>query len=423
MPAIYENILHILVMLGLLACSAFFSAAETAFFNLSHRQTKLMEQSSRRFACLAAILLRNPRQLLGSLLLANCIVNVAFYSLAAVLTFQIAADAGPTAAAVAAVLALAALLLLGEMVPKSLAYINSRRLCVAAAIPAFIVTRILSPLQFIFNLLLVEPVLRLLLVAPKSPRPVTQPVVDAGRLKLLIESSRQKGLISPDENQLLSAVVEFGFLKVRHVVRPRVDMQTCDITTPPCQARRLMKAERLTKLPVYSESIDNIVGLVYLRDLLLEPAESLHELVRQINFVPEQKTVESLLQFFRRTGTDIAIAVDEYGGITGCVYVEDIVAELLGPTEPAYGLEPVQQIGPMKYRLAGSLPIHDWADAFGIDPAQSRLSTIGGLVTALLGRIPHPGDIANMKNLSFTVEKTKNHRIETVILSFEAISR
>lgn len=430
MTVVYENILRIILMSILLGCSAFFSGAETAFFSLSRRQIHLLRQSRRRrrprfttlqtlqgLENLVLLLVRDPERLLGSLLFANCAVNICFFSLATILSVSFGAAFGPTAAALTAALTLAVLVLFGEMLPKSLAYANSRSFALAAAIPSFIVVRILSPIHFVFNFLIVEPVLRLLLGPAKIPKPI-----NPAELKLLIESSRQKGLITPDENQLLAAVVEFGFLKVRHLTTPRVDMAACDVNTPSPQARRLMAGRNLTKMPVYSRTIDNIIGLVHLRDLLLQPKVPLDKLTRKANFVPEQKTVESLLEYFRKSGTDTAIVVDEYGGIAGSVCVEDIVAELLGPLEPARTAEPVQQIGPMTYRLEGSLPIHDWADAFGIDAEQTRLSTIGGLVTDLLGRIPRAGDTAYLKNLKFTVETMRKNRIETVILSFEAIS-
>lgn len=417
MTVIYENIPHIVLMFVLLGCSAFFSGAETAFFNLSRRQIHLFAESPHRLAPLAGLLLRRPKRLLGSLLFANCAVNICFFSLTTVLAIELGRAIGPAAAVISTSLALAVLVLFGEMLPKSLAYVNSRRFCLSAALPCFVVVRILWPIQSVFNFLIVEPALRLLLGPARSPEPV-----DAARLKLLMESGKQRGLITARQNQLFGAVVEFGFLKVRHVMRPRVDMAACNIKAPPQHAQQLMMAKKRTKLPVYSRSIDNVLGLVHLRDVLLEPETPLDKLAGRVDFVPEQKTVESLLEFFRHSRTDTAVVVDEYGGISGCVYLEDIVDELLGPVEATQGVQPVQQIGPLKYRLAGSFAIHDWADAFGIDPAHSRLSTVGGLVTALLGRIPRNGDTAHLKNLEFTVEKMQKRRIETVILSLEAIS-
>ena len=180
-----------------------------------------------------------------------------------------------------------------------------------------------------------------------------------------------------------------------------------------------MKENHLTKLPVYSQTIDNVVGLIHLRQLLLKPGVSLDKIVQQVHFVPEQKTVESLLEFFRRSQTDTAIVVDEYGGIAGSVRLEDIAEELFGQMEPTSHIEPIKQTGPFEYRLAGNLAIHDWAEVFGIDLAETRFATVGGLVTALLGKIPRSGDVAHLKNLKFIVEKVKKHRIETLTLILE----
>ena len=403
-------------MLLLLAGSAFFSGVETAFFNLSRRQTSLLQKSKHKLQNLAAKLLNKPRQLLGCLLLGNITVNVLFYAVASVLTVRVKQQSGAGAAAITACISFAVLVLFGEILPKSLAYANSKSVSIITALPTFLCLQILAPIQFVFRFLIIEPVLRLLLGPPQPAKQIT-----TGEFKSLIEQVRKRGLITVDENKLLTEIIELGFLKIRHVMRPRVDMIACAVTAPPQTAREMMLKNHLTKLPIYVRSKDNIVGLVHLRQLLLEADTSLDKLVQQVHFVPEQKTVESLLEFFRKTRTDTAIVVDEYGGIAGSVRLEDIAKELLGPIEPTSGIEPIEQIGPFEYRLAGNLAIHDWAQSFGIDPAESRLSTIGGLVTALLGKIPKSGDVAYLKNLKFTVERVRKRRIETLILTFEPI--
>jgi CBS domain containing-hemolysin-like protein len=243
--------------------------------------------------------------------------------------------------------------------------------------------------------------------------------ITAGEFRSLIKTIQMQGLITPDENRLLTEVIELGLLKVRHVMRPRVDMIACDVTDTSEIAQRKMEKNRMTKIPVYVRTIDNIIGIVYLRQILLKENATLDKIVQKVNFVPEQKTVESLLEYFRRSQTDMAIVVDEYGGIAGSVYLEDIAEELLGQIETTDRIKPIEQRGPFEYRLTGDLAIHDWAEVFGIDLAQTRQVTIGGLVTALLGKIPKQGDVAHLKNLKFTVDKVRKNRIETLILSFE----
>ena len=125
-------------------------------------------------------------------------------------------------------------------------------------------------------------------------------------------------------------MVDLGLLKVRHVMRPRVDMVACNVADSPDAARKLMLTRHLTKVPVYMRNVDNVIGLIHLRDLFLKPTVPLDQLKQPVHFVPEQKTVESLLEFFRKTGTDTAVVVDEYGGIAGTVQLEDIAEELVG---------------------------------------------------------------------------------------------
>jgi CBS domain containing-hemolysin-like protein len=404
-------------MLILLAASAFFSGTETAFFNLSARRTNLMQKSKNRLQKLAAKLLSKPRELLSCLLLGNMIVNVLFFAVASVFTLRVKHQIGLTAAAVTAVLVFAVLVLLGEVLPKSLAYVNSRYICMASAAPTFLCVQLARPVLFVFNFLIIEPAVRLILGPARRARPITTEEFEA-----LTEQVRKRGLISPDENKLITEIIQLGYLKVRDCLKPRVDMLACEVTDTRQKAIGLMQSNHLTKLPVYRRRIDNILGLVHLRQLLLRPNVSLDRLVQKVHFVPEQKTVESLLEFFRDTGTDTAIVVDEYGGIAGVIRLEDVAEELIGPIEVAEAIEPIRQTGPFEYRLAGSLPIHEWTHVFGIDPAETKLATIAGLVTALLGKIPQSGDVANLKNLKFTVEKMRKHRIESLILTLEPIS-
>ncbi len=364
---------------------------------------------------LVARLLDRPGRLLNCFLLGNMTINVLFFAVASVLTVRLN-EKSSLAAAVAAVLSFVLLVLCGEILPKSVAYANSKSLSAVAALPTYLVLQFFAPLEFVFKVLVLEPALRLLIGPKRIPKAAT---VD--ELKSLIEKTRKNELISADENKLLTEIIELGFLKVRHVMRPRVDIVACDVTDSPEIVKQKMLGNDLTKIPVYVRTIDNIVGLVYLRQVLLEGGASLDKVVRKVNFVPEQKTVESLLEFFRTSKTDTAVVVDEYGGIAGTVCLEDIAQELFGQLEPARELEPIEQTGPFEYRLAGHLPVHDWIEMFDVDLEEIRQVTIGGLVTALLDRIPKSGDVVRVKNLKFTVETVRKRRVESVILHFEPL--
>ena len=421
MAVLLQNIWRIGVMLLLLLCSAFFSGSETAFFNISRKQIQTLRSSANRLENLAASLIQIPNRLLTSILSGNMIVNVLFFAFASVLSINLGKGIGPAAAGAAAVLSFMSLLLFGEMLPKSLAYSNSKRFCLAATPICYLFVRILAPLLGAFESVVVKPAVRLFAFEPG--RGALSKEVNVNLLRELIESSRKEGLISKDENQLLLEILEFSHLKVRHVMRPRVDMLAAEVSEPPANLRRLMHQNNVTKIPLYSGDIDNIVGMIHLRKLLLQGDMPVEEMLDKIQFVPEQKTVESLIELFQQSGTDMVIAVDEYGGIAGQVLLDDIIDELIEPImERSTHTEPIEQIGPMEYRLAGDLAIHDWAHAFGIDPGKSRLATMGGFTASLLEKIPRPGDVAYLKNMKLTVEKVGKHRIESLIVTFESIA-
>lgn len=404
-------------MLILLTCSAFCSASETAFFHLSPRKVAGFASSTKHYEVLIRQLLLKPNRLLTDLLLSNMTVNILFFSLAGVITAQIDKKYNSIAAGIWAALAFFTLLIFGEMLPKAFAYNNTYSICRLAAYPCHLSLKILNPILAVADAVIVKPTARL--AASAHPSGENQQAISLNQLRLLLDQSAKKGLISEDENLLLLELLELRQRKVRNVMRPRVEMLACSIHSRPEKVKQLMLEASTLQIPVYKDTIDSIVGNIHLRDLLANPETELKSLIKPAVFVPEQKNVESLITFFQSNNIDVAIAVDEYGGIAGLVKLDDIIDQLLG-TDTADETEMlIEQVGPLAYRLSARLSIHDWAEAFGVDLEQIRLTTIGGLVTALLERIPKNGDVVRWQNITFTVEKVRQNRIETLILSLE----
>lgn len=415
-----DNLWRFLLMAGLLLCSGFFSASETAFFHLSPRKTGAFAHSTNRLERMIHQLLANPNRLLTSLLFGSMLANVSFFSIAGVLTARFERHDLPVFAGLWAIGVFLALVIFGEMLPKALAYNNTYSISMIAALPLFFMVKTLSPLLAVVETVIVKPAVRLSIppgMTLASANPVSQ-----GQLRLMLEKSARKGVLSHDENLLLLEILELSMLKVRHVMQPRVEVYACSVKTEYIQLLTMMRMHQLRYIAVFKDSIDSVFGLVYLRDMLLHPQEEfIEKLVRPVPFVPEQKTVESLIEFFQKTNTDIAVAVDEYGGTAGLISQDDIVSQLLGTENQDLAAEPIHQVGPMTYRLAAQLSIHDWAEAFGVDPEEIRMTTLGGLVTALLGHIPKNGDVAHWQNMRFTVETVRKNRIESIILSLEPL--
>jgi CBS domain containing-hemolysin-like protein len=410
-----EHLFYIILMVALLGCSAFFSGSETAFFHLSQRTVRQFAKSKKRLERLTAITLSNPSRFLTALLFGNMLINILYFAITSTLSFQFTRSAGPASGTLVAVSGFILLLLFGEMLPKSLAYTNARQFCLCAVPACYLFLKVLGPLLCAIDLLIVQPTIRLFV------RPQKSGGVSTKQLKTLLDSSRRQGLISGDENQLLAEILKFSFLKVRHVMQPRVEMPSCSIRTSVKSATKEMLDKNLVKMPVYTDSVDSVVGFIHLKDLFLYPERPLSTMVRHAQFIPEQKSVESLIDFFRQTRTDAAIVVDEYGGVAGWVELDDIMEQLLGPLEKSFEADPIQQIDPMKYRLRANLPIHEWMEVFGIDIKEERQVTIGGFVIALLGRIPKEGDEVIFQNIKFIVERTQQNRIQTIILSLGSL--
>jgi len=403
------------VLLGvLLCCSAYCSGTETAFFCLSKRQVNRLRDTGYRLPCLVADLLLKPSDLLGALLLGNLIVNTLFFATSSVLMLKVEGHLGVTLAAIVAVVTFLCLVLFGEILPKAISYGHPERFSVLVALPTAILVRVLTPLVLLFRWLVAEPALRLMLGNERKHQTVT-----GDEFKELIEATRERGLINDQQGRLFAEVVSFNLLRVRHVMRPRVDMVTCSVREASVRAQRLMLSRGVTTLIVYEGQVDNIIGAVQMHDLVLAPDLPLAKQVRPIQFIPEQQTVESLLQFFRKRRVDTAVVVDEYGGVAGSVSVEDVAEELFGPLRFHEAAKPIEELSRGCYRLSGNFPIHDLRKALGLRPPHTDVATLGGWITALLGRIPNQMDVAQWRHVRFTVERMERHRIVSVIVTVE----
>jgi putative hemolysin len=406
------------VMAILLAGSAFFSGSETALFSLSAGQLHRMSKSGRSGRIVAS-LARQPRELLNALLLGNLIINVAYTAIAATIVFDLGGSELPVwAAPVGSLAALVVLILVGEVAPKIIALSATRRwsLLCGAILAGY--KRAAQPVLWLIQQVAIGPITRM--IAPGRKRGGE---ISAGELSDVLSLAARRGAIDRDAGAMLQEIVELTGLKTCDIMVPRVDMIARDIATPRTGFIQTFKDTGLTRLPVYDGDTDNIIGIIGARTLLMSPRTPLRELLTPITFVPEAASVERLLVGFRANSTRLAIVVDEYGGTAGLVTLEDILEEIVGEmpdpreseTEPA-----VRQVGERLYELDGNLPIHEWTDAFEIDLRRQRITTVGGFVTWLLGRIPRIGDTATYRNLHFTVESLHRRRIGRLRLQLYA---
>ena len=418
---------HLATMLLLLGASAFFSASETALFNLSREQLRRFRASGNPLRALAARLMDKPGHVLMTVLFGNMIVNTAFFVMGVQLIGEIRRlhpqQAGLLGVAIG-VLTPLAVIILGEITPKSLAATMPGFVAPLAALPLKALGYVARPVRVVLGYAFVAPLARLITGGGRREHSF----VTTEELQAILSLAAREGAVSGQESDMLADVLDLGQLRVRQVMTPRVEIVGCDRATPMPVVLAVFRRTRHSKIVVYDGEMDNILGVAYAKTAFLNPDGPLDGLVRPIFYVPETKTVESLLREFRARKTQFAAAVDEYGGVSGIVTLEDcleaIVGEIRNETDAAPG-QPVQRIGEAEYLLAGDLSIRSWADSFDLEVPEEggRYSTVAGFVTALLGRMPRQGDAAEWRNLEFIVEEVKHRRVMRVRLRLSVRTR
>jgi CBS domain containing-hemolysin-like protein len=409
---------HFVAMGILLAASAFFSGAETALFNLSRAQLRRLRASRSPFHSLAARLMDDPRRLLVTVLLGNNVVNTALFAMGVVLLHAMSEEypqyLGPWRIIIVLGMPLA-LIVLGEVVPKSVGAVLPQGLAPVVSVPLAVLEYLAYPVRVLLVGAIVVPLERLI----TGRRRQEATLLTTEELQAIIEVAAREKAVTTDESDMLIEVLGLGQLRVRDVMTPRVEIIGCDVATPTRVALVVFRQTRKTKILAYEGHMDNVVGVVYAKTAFLNPDRPLAALVRPVYFVPETKTVESLLKEFRARRIQLAAVVDEYGGLAGLVTLEDCLEEIVGEIEdetdrPA--AEPVRRVSDTEYLLAGNFSVRSWADFFDLDlpAAGGRYTTVAGFVTSLLGRLPKAGEAVRWRNLEFIVEEVRHRRVTRV---------
>ncbi len=403
------------MLLPLLVASGFFSASETVFFGLRTDDRAAIRRRGGIVAAATEALLRDPRRLLVTILLGNMTINTLYMTVTSVLLLR--HEGVPLAAAIFGLGTLLAVIVLGEVAPKLAG--QTHRVGAAAVIgpPLTVLHRILLPIGRIVTAVVIEPLQRLIGRSPET-------VLDSDELEALVDLSARQGVIDRGEETLLREVVSFRTLRVRDIMTPRVSMLSTTVDAPPAEVRALIADSGLGRLPIHAGNLDEIVGILPCRSFLLDgpvgdpDIEAMAALCRNPSFVPELASVEQLLTRFRAEGSTLAIVVDEFGGTAGLVTIEDVAEELIGEigtVDEAEFVEPVR-LADARWRVGGLMPLHEWKAVFGPSIDDRRVSTVGGLFLARLGRLARPGDEIRLANVRVVAERVESGRVESAIV-------
>jgi putative hemolysin len=388
----------------LLLCSAVFSGFEAALFSLTPDQRLRAPQRVTR-------LLEDPRGLLVTVLLGNLLVNVIYFSIAVGLDWG-QARYSPLLKLLAP---LVTILVFGEMVPKTLALRAPRVVSRLGALPITIIVGTLRPVTRAFSRTL-ELISRAL-----GERGDDERAISTEDLAQVLSVSEKTGLLERGEADMLAEIVELAGIRVREIMTPRVDALMLDVDQDPEPVIAEAARRRMTWLPVIEDDPDHVLGCVQLRDLYLRGKRSVRQLVMPVKFVPEVAHALDLLRVFREDRASEAIVVDEWGGTAGVVTIEDVFEEIVGElrVEGEEREQPVVPLGEGRFRVPGALAIRDWNDEFGFQVVPIEFETVGGFVTALLGRIPKAGDEARAGALVFVVREVRGRRVVSVDMHVE----
>jgi putative hemolysin len=414
--------LHVLLLVALLALSAAFSGSEAVLFSLSPAQLEKYRAGSARLRRLVPRLLARPQQLLTTILTGNTAVNTLVFAVSYVFFSRLAEQVGAWVTPLSALVSVLLVVVFGEVVPKVIGITLADRLAPWCAAFVSAVSTVAGPVARLIEIAIARPCERLLW-GRKAPRESTHAELTAEELKALLELSRRRGQLDDVETRFLREIIDFSATRVRDVMVPRVEVVAYDVDAPAEGLRDLMRQTRRKKVPVYCGSIDNIVGLVYAKVLFLNPDRKLRELLSPVHFVPELATCEHLLLHFRQTRTQLAIVVDEYGGMAGLVTLEDVLEQIVGElqTPEAAPEEPdIIPISSTEYDISGKLDVRYWAQTCALPPQAERVVTVGGLVQARLGRPAQVGDVVRLGNVEMQVTSLQRRRVHRLRLRLHA---
>jgi putative hemolysin len=307
-------------------------------------------------------------------------------------------------------------LVVGEISPKSLALRNAEKVALWSAGPLMFLSYVLCPV-----IRIVTSTSNLLVRPFGGTASFSPPVVTEEELKMLVEAGEEDGVLEEEERDMIHSIFEFTDTVVRKVMIPRIDMKTVDAEAPIEELLDVIMQEGHSRIPVYEEDVDHIVGIVHAKDVLRGLHEhdrniNIRELMRPPYIIPENKKVDELLAEFKKSKIQLAIVVDEYGGTAGLVTVEDLIEEIVGDIMDEYDVEEpmVEVIDETTSIVDARMPIDEINEQIGLDLPEEEFDTIGGFVFGLFGKQPHLGESVEYDGAELTIEKTDGRRIHKV---------
>lgn len=405
--------MQIIILVILLLLSAFFSSAETCLTTVNRIRIRSLAEDGNKRAKVVLQITENPGRLLSAILIGNNIVNLSASSLTTAIAYKL----GGSAVAIATALITVLILIFGEITPKTIASAHAEKLALLYAYPIRFVMWIITPISFILNAIS-RVIFFILRIDPNAKTDV----MTEDEIRTIVDESHESGVIEEEEREMINNVFDLGEAKAKEVMVPRVNVIFADVESTYSELIEIFRENKFTRLPVYEETTDNVIGIINMKDLLLFDDTQdffVRNILREVYFTYEHKSISELLVEMREASINIAIVLDEYGETAGLITLEDILEEIVGEIRDEYDEneedELFNEISPYEFIVEGSMNLDDLNDRLELNLESEDFDSVGGIMIENLERIPEEGDeITTESGIRMVVDSLDKNRVEKV---------
>lgn len=412
------QIAQLVILIVLLCLSAFFSSAETAFTTVNKIYMRTLAQDGNARAQRVLQITENSGKMLSAILIGNNVVNLSASSLATTLAISIFGSVG---AGIATGVLTLLILIFGEISPKTIATLRADKLALKFSSVIWTLMTVLTPVIFVVNWL-AQMFLHLLGVRPgEEIRSMTEE-----ELRTIVDVGQESGVIEDKERDMIHNLFDFGDDKAKEVMVPRIDMCFIDVDSSFDEMLAIYRDSYFSRLPVYEESTDNVIGILNMKDVLAFEGErdkfSIRAIMREPFFTYEYKNTYELFMEMKENAVNLAIVLDEYGVTAGLITMEDLLEEIVGEIRDEYDTDEEEDYEIIKegeeYRVSGSMNLEDFCELIGVDYESEDSDTLGGFLLELLEHFPEVGECYETKEgVRFQILSMDKKRIETVLVT------
>ncbi|MBS5787666.1 MAG: HlyC/CorC family transporter [Clostridioides difficile] len=408
-----NDIVQIVILALLLITSAFFSASETSLMSLSKIRIRYMKDEGIKGANLVSSLTENSGKLLSAILVGNNLANIAATSISTSLLVSIFGSRGVVmATAIMTVL----ILIFGEITPKTIAANDSERVALSVSKPIKLVITVLTPVVWVLDKI-TNIIFKIFRIQNKG----NTSYVTEEDLKTMVNVSHEEGVLEVEEREIINNVFEFGDMQAKSAMVQRIDIIAIDIEDKYEEIITLFKEEKLSRMPVYEETVDDIIGILNFKDIIFLTDEEVEEFdirdyMRTPFFTYEFKKVARLLGEMKLAKAQMAIVIDEYGGTSGLLTIEDLIEEIVGEIEDEYDEDEdeIQVVKEDEFIVDGSTKIGDVNELIGVKLESEEFDSIGGFIIGHLGKFPEEDQVIECDGIRFCIESIDKNRIKKI---------